>query len=288
MFQQSPLLDPLLADLFGNIAGTVLVIFWLAVQFISSRQEAKKNRPQLKQGEPKQGAPKQRQPQQQPQRRGGPQPQQIEPAHMAQGQRQPRNQQDALRNEVEEFLRRAQGKPDRPQPTGSQATGSQAVQQEPAREQRQMPAPASVSGSLSTSSPLSSLSSGLFSEDPPPRHKKTERKKQQRGARPLPDEVPTLRSEGVAEHVARHLSTQDIVEHTQTLGSKVANSDDRLALRLHEKFDHSVGHLQRRETTVDAKPPQADIAAEVAAMLRSPQGVRQLIIANEILRRPEW
>jgi len=82
------------------------------------------------------------------------------------------------------------------------------------------------------------------------------------------------------------MSTQDIAARTQTLGAEVATADDQLESRLRKKFDHNVGRLEHRESPV--KLQKADIAAEVTAMLRSPEGMRQLIIANEILRRPEW
>jgi len=222
----------LFADIFETVIGPLLFILWIAAQLLGSRKEAKQ----------KKKAPR-------------PQPQ---PMGMAEGaprlrMQGPRNQEEALRSEVEDFLRRAQGKPPKPQPTLEPVAKrlTQSLQPKPSRPKLQQAKP-----------------------------------QQKRPAAPA--EIRTLRSEGVAEHVARHLSTQDIAEHTKTLGADVALADDRLESRLHEKFDHQLGALQHRDSPAEAKPQKDDMAADIAAMLRSPQGMRQLIVASEILRRPEW
>jgi len=207
-------LQPLLAaDLFETIVGVLFFILWIAAQLLGGRKEAQQKK--------------------QPR----PEPQQPPPIDLAKGAPPPRNQADALRGEVEDFLRRAQGKPLAPQ------------QQKPPRPPQ--PAPKK-----------------LVSAAPPKKN--------------------TFRSEGVAEHVARHISTQDIAAHTKTLGAEVATADDQLEARLREKFDHNLGRLKPTDTSQDDKPPSVDMAAEVAAMLRSPEGMKKLILANEILRRPEW
>ncbi|MGI9429931.1 MAG: hypothetical protein ACR2NM_14815 [Bythopirellula sp.] len=219
----------ILADIFENIIGAIFVIFWIAVQILGGRQDAKK----------KQKPPRQRPPQRQPADLG-------QPVNLAGGEPRPPgppNQEEALRNEVEEFLRRAQGKPPQPKP---------------------VPQPAAV-------------------RKPQPPRPTPPRK-----APVAPVKPRTLRNEGVAEHVARHLSTQEMAQRTKTLGAEVALSDDRLESHLHEKFDHKLGRLQHHDAADEEKLQAANVAAEVAAMLRSPQGMRQLIIANEILRRPDW
>ena len=83
------------ADIFENVVGILFVIFWVAVQILGGRQEAKK-KPKPPRPRPQQGPPVEVP--------GGVPPQQVA--------KQP-NQEEALRNEVEEFLRRAQGKPAR-------------------------------------------------------------------------------------------------------------------------------------------------------------------------------
>ena len=223
-------MQPLLAaDGWQTVIGLIIFIFWSALQWLGSREEAK----------------------QKPQR---PRPERPQPVDLAEGAPQPqnqgpRNQEEALRSEVEDFLRRAQGKPPKSQPA-SQPT------LQPARQQK------------------------------PPQPPQPERKRLVDPAARQPSH--SLRNEGVAEHVARHISTQDIAAHTRTLGAKIATADDQLESRLHKKFDHAVGRLEHLDSPTDDKSPNDDLAAEVAAMLRSPEGMRQLIIANEIMHRPEW
>jgi hypothetical protein len=94
------------------------------------------------------------------------------------------------------------------------------------------------------------------------------------------------RRETVQEHVAQHISTKEIASHVTTLGAEVGQADEKLESHLQEKFQHQVGSLQQQQGPVKKKQ-QPSTAAEIGQMLRSPTGVRQLIIASEILRRPE-
>ena len=223
-------LQPLFAaDFIQLVIYGIVFLFWVFGQLLGNKKNKKQPRPRQQQPQPVDMA------------EGLPELRRQGPGNRGPGNPGPVNQEDALRSEVEDFLRRAQGKPPKPKPT------PQPVRQiEPLRPKQRKPLVPVVA-------------------------------KKNR---------PTLRSEGVAEHVSRHMSTQDIVAHTQTLGAEVATADDQLESRLHEKFDHEVGHLEHRERAT--KGPEVDMAADVAAMLRSPEGMRQLIIANEILRRPEW
>ncbi len=237
-------IQPLLAaDGWQTAIGLIIFIFFSVLQWLGNREEAKRK---------KQPRPKPQQPRQGDLDGGLPQRQ-----NQGLGNQGPPNQEETLRSEVEEFLRRAQGKP---QPAKPEQMSPPKKLSQPAghhdrpRPQRKRP-----------SAPATSIAS----------------------AARLDSKGSSLRNEGVAEHVSRHISTRDIATHTEMLGAEVATADDQLKSRLHEKFDHAVGHLQHREQQVDTER-KTDMAAEVAAMLRSPEGMRQLIIANEILRRPEW
>ncbi|MEN1681232.1 MAG: hypothetical protein AAGJ46_16715 [Planctomycetota bacterium] len=89
--------------------------------------------------------------------------------------------------------------------------------------------------------------------------------------------------------------------------SVVESRDEQIAERLHEKFDHRLGRLASETAPVadDAsagveaaraagEPPsdaesaagEATTASTLAAMLATPQGMRNAILANEILRPP--
>ena len=61
--------------------------------------------------------------------------------------------------------------------------------------------------------------------------------------------------------------------------------------RLHGVFDHSLGQLQEApsDTSSGAASPTEPppLAASLLAALSSPENIRQAIILNEVLQRPE-
>jgi len=70
---------------------------------------------------------------------------------------------------------------------------------------------------------------------------------------------------------------------------EVAQSDAAMQSHLQQAFGHQVGSMQASASMTDTaavNSPPAPVA-EVAAMLRDPQSIRQSIIISEILRRPE-
>lgn len=184
---------------------------------------------------------------------------------------EPANLEDTLRREVEAFLNRAQGKdapekapPARPaaaKPEQPRPTRPQQPQREPVARPRP-PQPTAVKL--------------------PPRAP----------AAPAPPARPVgkpLRDTSVAEHVSQHISSSsaEFAEHASHLGEIVALADDRMDDHLREKFDHQLGSLKREQSTSGPAEATEDLAAEIREMLGRPDGIRQLIIANEILRRPE-
>ena len=102
-----------------------------------------------------------------------------------------------------------------------------------------------------------------------------------------------MRGVSVSEHVQRHLDTRDFQQRANTI-TKVDLADEELEERLHQAFDHQVGTLASR-----AEAKQAAAAASAAAtatkvtasgvyaMLKDPNSLRNAIILQEILRRPE-
>src|SRR5690606_8074379 len=71
------------------------------------------------------------------------------------------------------------------------------------------------------------------------------------------------------------------------LGEEVAQADDRMQAQLQQKFDHRVGTLAPVTTAAPKTAAAATAAREFRELLARPGGMRQIIIANEILRRPE-
>ena len=84
--------------------------------------------------------------------------------------------------------------------------------------------------------------------------------------------------------MARHLSTLDIAEQTSHLGEEISQADENLEAHLQEAFSGQLGSLQHREREVADGGPT--IAEEIRELISTPTGMRQMIVANEILRRP--
>ena len=107
--------------------------------------------------------------------------------------------------------------------------------------------------------------------------------------------------EGIREHVGEHLDAGKFQRRAGELGGEVAQADEQIEQRLRAKFDHKVGRLAgRRGETADApkvtQPTEPEdvpaelpstAAAGLAAMLSNSVGIRQAIVINEILTRPE-
>lgn len=219
----------LAADVWEIAVGAIFFILYAVGQLVSAREKAQKKAPRPRRAPPDKV------------------PQVAAPADKPLAQ----NQEEKLRNEVEQFLRRAEGKSAEPPKPPSQPT------------------------------PV-----------PTPLHKKSRRPAAAQQSQRLPSQRPIeplarSKREGVAEHVSRHLDPSELVAHAERLGGEVGQSDERMESRLQEKFDHRLGSLQHEDRPAEKEKQKANIAADIAAMLRSPEGMRQLIIAQEILRRPE-
>jgi hypothetical protein len=107
----------------------------------------------------------------------------------------------------------------------------------------------------------------------------------------------------VTEHVQKYLDTEDFTRRGAQMGGEVAAQVDReIDQRLHQVFDHSVSQL----ATVPGESAAAPVAFEplelseasaieipatfatgLTDLLTSPESVRQAIVLNEILHRPE-
>jgi len=119
-----------------------------------------------------------------------------------------------------------------------------------------------------------------------------------------PASAPAARrpvGEGVAEKVAEDLDTSAFRTRASQLGQETRQAAARVQERVHEAFDHELGQLaeeqQRRArkqkarkasaaaVTAESLPPTS--AAGFAALLANADNVRQAIVLNEILQRPE-
>lgn len=104
----------------------------------------------------------------------------------------------------------------------------------------------------------------------------------------------------LSEHVAEHIERDSISRRNAHLGEVVEASDERIEHHLEAVFDHDIGklaHSEKVDTSIaegtDAQSweekteTQLRPAEKIAAMLKSPESVRDLFVASEILKRPE-
>jgi hypothetical protein len=105
----------------------------------------------------------------------------------------------------------------------------------------------------------------------------------------------------VVEHVQEYLNTGEFAQRSNKLGGEVTQEVAQLDERLHNVFDHQLSSLASQPgessvaTTAQGSPLPEDqvagmlpvTAAGITALLSDPENIRQAIILNEILRRPE-
>ncbi len=188
-----------------------------------------------------------------------------QPAPPAKGGRRPVRPEalEELSQEVEDFLKRAARKragPPRPDGGRQAAAG----RKEPPQRVRPRPRPAVITAEIAR-----------------------------------PKEVSELRKRHeVAAHADAHLRGERFEEETSRLGEEVEDVEERTASRLHAKFDHQVGRLTETDVAGHGETGQEDTGARVSGqqpagvqqfgdLLRSPAGIRQAVILQEILSRPE-
>jgi hypothetical protein len=86
----------------------------------------------------------------------------------------------------------------------------------------------------------------------------------------------------------RHLEPTDFGKH-EPIVSAVEFADEQMQAHLQQTFDHRLGTLAR-QATADSADAAANIrttAAGVAVLLRNPGTLRQAVLLQEILTRPE-
>lgn len=176
------------------------------------------------------------------------------PARAPRAPRVPRPAEEGVKDEIEEFLRRA-------------AEGRRAGQGGRASTQAEQAVPRAKP--VVASRPLS----------PPVAQK-------------APESAPARGS--VVEHVQQHLDTSEFGRRTTQLGGEVAQADDKIDARVQQVFEHQLSQFDWRtsqeiEAAGETVPLTATTAgaAGLAALLAAPESLRQAIVLNEILQRPE-
>jgi hypothetical protein len=190
----------------------------------------------------------------------------------------PPSLEETLRREVEDFLKRAQGQapPAKPSSRPSQ----------PQRDQRGRPAPQTPPAAR------------RVARQEPQREAPVRRLTQQsRPASPSRTIAPPLQpappaptplGSGVVQYVSDQMrGTKAIVEHAEKLGADVAQADERMQQHLQERFVHKLGSLAPQTTSIERRPTASPLAQDLLTMLTRPGGARQIVLAGEILRRPD-
>jgi hypothetical protein len=105
-------------------------------------------------------------------------------------------------------------------------------------------------------------------------------------------EVTTGRS--VAEHVQQHLNTSQFAERAaHMVDDDIAKNDAEREAHRRQVFDHKLGTLSDTSTGAAKAATEATAAARdigaipIGNLLANPDSLRQAIILNEILTRPE-
>lgn len=244
--------QPILAADFTQIAITLVIIFFAAMKalFEANKKPGPKRGPVVP-----------------PQPVNNPRPAIPNAPQPVGGQ-----QADQLRSQVEEFLRRA-GRPPQaaePQPPQPRPTSEiELLVGDQARSSKPEAVAEPVRGRAKRQSPEVPAS-----DKRPPRRSVS------------PKRRVTL-AERAADREAVRLSK--LPEQPPHLGKRIIEEDTQFDNQLKAKFDHTVGTLtessSKPQATVTAPVP-ATPAAQIAAMLANPEGVRQAVILNEILHRP--
>lgn len=207
----------LLAD-WGEIIGTLVFLGIMALRYLLSDGDNQKGAPPRKKAPPK-------------------------PANAG--------EQDQMRAEIDDFLRRSKGLPPR--------EAEQAEHAEDQTQPTQAARPWQDRMRLDTEADTQQL-----------------------------DPRETSVADHVEQHVGR-LKESQLAEQAARLGYDLSQTDERLEARLEAKFKHRLGKLDRGEDATPAAPAvdEGVLGAEkIAAMLVNPEGIRNAVVLNEILSRP--
>lgn len=178
-------------------------------------------------------------------------------------------QADPLRSQVEEFLRRAGQKNQGGQPASGQRPASEIelLVDDDAQQQRR---PLVESNRPNTPR----KASAPVSDKRVPRRSVT------------PKRRVTLAERAAAREEVR---VSNLAEQPAHLGQRIIEDDKQFDQQLRAKFDHTVGTLGGTPMMTDPQPTAPERpspAAQIAAMLTNPEGVRQAVLLNEIMNRP--
>lgn len=113
-------------------------------------------------------------------------------------------------------------------------------------------------------------------------------------ARPMVPDSGATPPTSVADHVQRFLDSREFDERADRLGDDVEHAADDIIEHLRAVFDRPLGTLGDMDSgsaAAAAEPVSqatTELAADIVELLRNPTNVRNAIVMQEILRRPEF
>jgi hypothetical protein len=117
--------------------------------------------------------------------------------------------------------------------------------------------------------------------------------------KPLSEQGPAGRRgfDSVADSVDKHLADRGFENRAEHLADDIVKADQQMEQHLQKAFNRRVGTLSDNQTeaagpvtdvtTAPELPASSSAAASLSALLSNPQSIKQAIILNEILARPE-
>jgi len=99
----------------------------------------------------------------------------------------------------------------------------------------------------------------------------------------------------IGRHVQKFLDADEFGRRSTEMGEGVVAADQAMDQRVSGVFEHSIGQFSGQESGRGAMAPGPQVrgeavsplVAELVSALSRPESVRQAIVINEILRRPE-
>lgn len=189
----------------------------------------------------------------------------------------PNPQQEAMRAEVDEFLRRA-GRDRAPEPRLEVAE---------ARPAPPAPRPPRIEV---IEEPTIEVERKQRSPSPPPRRKELELKKKRAVESGMSAAGERPNFGGTTDALGSNRIRTQLSDRAAELGYEIRQQDERFEARIQEKFEHQLGTLggRQREAAENLRKElsRTTLADDLMKMLSSPAGVRQALVLSEILNRP--
>jgi hypothetical protein len=251
-----------LDDLIKIVPIFLFLLFWVMGQIAEAKKKAKMSRPAQPPVPPSQSP-------------------------MQAGATQPPPATDPLRQQVDDFLRRAGGQPTTAKTVAAAGTATPMPVRPAPPDRDRIEILLAGDASSTNRPPLSQPQRGSTATRPTLTTSRPQNP-------PRPQRASTPRPLSVAEHVAEHVTSaaRQISDDAARLGERVAAVDKQFDAQVQQKFGHEIGTMgdrlaSRAQDQQPAAPAVVNPAVQIFDLLANSNGMRQAIVVNEILRRPE-